>query len=313
MAALYPTTLYQHTGACRDLDLGQDEFNQIGDEVAALQLELGTSPKGAFGSVASRLSALDSGQSSLFATAILQNLKITNDSTSPNSKLAITADSISVSGAILNNVSVTADLTVTGAGGIQSGQSRTANTWYYVWLIYNTTSLTVSGFLTTTATPTLPSGYDKYRRVGMARVGLGSFLGSSSTDFGRFLIQDRVCRYYSGSAPWNLVTNSQSPLISSSSLQVNCSAWVPPSSRHCVISVLAENRATGNALNVRWRPIGFAASGQMVVAINPTVSGSAVAQAAVWLSVSQLLDMGWSASPTAQVWSADVADYTDPI
>lgn len=57
----------------------------------------------------------------------------------------------------LTSVTVTADITSSGANGIDSGSEASA-TWYYVWVIYNGT--TTAALLSTSATnPTMPSGY----------------------------------------------------------------------------------------------------------------------------------------------------------
>jgi len=85
----------------------------------------------------------------------------TNSGT-PNSKVDFTADEVVLktsgdSTVTLYGVSVTADITVSGANGLDTG-SEASDTWYYLWLIYNGT--TVAGLLSTSATaPTMPSGY----------------------------------------------------------------------------------------------------------------------------------------------------------
>lgn len=54
----------------------------------------------------------------------------------------------------------------TGALGLDTG--TLAIYWYYVWVIFNKTTRTISALLSLnyTTKPTLPSGYDFYRRVG---------------------------------------------------------------------------------------------------------------------------------------------------
>lgn len=63
---------------------------------------------------------------------------------------------------------LTIDPSGTGAGGIAAADAALANsTWYYVWVIKGDSG--VAGFMSTSATPTLPSGYDDYkRRIGWA-------------------------------------------------------------------------------------------------------------------------------------------------
>lgn len=63
---------------------------------------------------------------------------------------------------------LTVDLSASGAGGLDTG-TEAANTWYYVWLIRNSTTGGVSGlFSTSNLAPTLPSGYDKKRLLPIA-------------------------------------------------------------------------------------------------------------------------------------------------
>jgi hypothetical protein len=65
---------------------------------------------------------------------------------------------------------VTVDITVNGAGGLDATSSEQASTWYYVYVISDSTSGSVAGLLSeSSTTPILPSGYDLYRRVGAVR------------------------------------------------------------------------------------------------------------------------------------------------
>ena len=58
------------------------------------------------------------------------------------------------------------DITVTGAGGLAVG-AEAASTWYYVWLIYNPSSNTVSAVLSVSYTATtLPAGYTYSALIG---------------------------------------------------------------------------------------------------------------------------------------------------
>lgn len=62
----------------------------------------------------------------------------------------------------------------TGAGGLDTG-SLASNTWYYVWMIAKSSDGTTSAMLSTSSTaPTMPSGYDKKRRVGSIKTQSGS-------------------------------------------------------------------------------------------------------------------------------------------
>ena len=95
-----------------------------------------------------------------------RNLKI--DYTGTGHAFTLTADAITIKNAAdayrtLRNVSLTIDASTTGANGLESG-SVAASTWYYVFVIWNET--TIAGLVSTSRSPTLPSGYTYSARVG---------------------------------------------------------------------------------------------------------------------------------------------------
>lgn len=67
------------------------------------------------------------------------------------------------------------DITLAGTGGLDTGLEA-ANTWYYVHVVADSTGVNpTAGLLSTSATaPTLPSGYDQFRRIGTVRNTAGS-------------------------------------------------------------------------------------------------------------------------------------------
>lgn len=75
----------------------------------------------------------------------------------------VTADTLVVDDGttqtLLRNVNETADITASGAGGLDTG-SATSATDYFVWLIYNPTTLAVDALISLSdSAPTLPAGY----------------------------------------------------------------------------------------------------------------------------------------------------------
>jgi hypothetical protein len=110
---------------------------------------------------------------------LMEGLEISNNSTNPNYQVDITDGVVgSDDGAAIMEVTstLTVDLTASGANGLDTG-SEAANTWYYLWLIMNTTTDTVAGLWSTSASnPTLPSGYDKKRLISAIRNNSGSNL-----------------------------------------------------------------------------------------------------------------------------------------
>ena len=79
-----------------------------------------------------------------------------------DTQVRVTADELTVattggSKRSLTSVSVTADITTSGANGLDTG-AEANDTWYAVWVIYNGT--TTAALLSTSFTaPTMPSGY----------------------------------------------------------------------------------------------------------------------------------------------------------
>jgi hypothetical protein len=98
------------------------------------------------------------------------NLKISTTGTS--APVTITADSVCVKNAtfgqkVLNAVSLSANLAVSGVNGLDTGTSA-ASTWYSVWVIWNGT--TTASLLSLSATaPTMPGGYTHKARIGWIR------------------------------------------------------------------------------------------------------------------------------------------------
>lgn len=111
---------------------------------------------------------------------LIHNLHIESSSAS---QVVIKAGSAvgSDDGAVVMSLSsdITVDITNSGTNGLDTG-SETANTWYYIYLIWNSSDGTVAGLLSASATaPVLPSGYTKKRLVGAVR-------NNSSSSFIRF-------------------------------------------------------------------------------------------------------------------------------
>ena len=93
---------------------------------------------------------------------VSRNLIVKNNTTNPNYQVDIDADEIILQDSSgvpyrATAVDLTANITVNGVNGLDTG-SEAANTFYYIWIIYNGT--TVAGLLSTSATsPTMPTGY----------------------------------------------------------------------------------------------------------------------------------------------------------
>lgn len=110
-----------------------------------------------------------------------KNLTVTNVATvnvtapaTPNSEMKIVADSILLEDTNgeayqARSVNVTIASGTAGANGIDTGAVANS-TGYFLWVIYNPTTNTVAGLMSTSATaPTMPSGYTFKARVGWNR------------------------------------------------------------------------------------------------------------------------------------------------
>lgn len=108
-----------------------------------------------------------------------KNLVIKNNTSVPNTSIDLTADAVTVetSGGVayrLSSVSVTINAATTGANALDAG-ALGVSTWYAVYVIYNPTTATVAGLISTSFTaPTLPSGYTASVRLGAVRTTSGS-------------------------------------------------------------------------------------------------------------------------------------------
>lgn len=152
--------------------------------------------------------------------ATSRNLLAFNNAGTPNSKVDVTADEVVLKDSnsaarVASSVSVTVDMTASGANGLDTG-SEASGTWYYVWLIYNGT--TVAGLFSTSATaPTLPSGYTFKALIGQCYNN-----GSSNLDV--FRIHDRQA--------WTVGADAMSSHAGSLTYTtLSLAAFVPPNAK----------------------------------------------------------------------------------
>jgi hypothetical protein len=103
---------------------------------------------------------------------ISRNLVVNNTVANPNFQIDITADELMLNNGsggvyLASAVSETVDITASGASGLDTG-AEANSTWYYLWIIYNGT--TVNALLSTSSTaptmPTIPSAYTYKALVG---------------------------------------------------------------------------------------------------------------------------------------------------
>lgn len=119
-----------------------------------------------------------------------RNLKVTRASAST---LTVTADEIFVqdsSGYAFRKsaLSVTVDITASGANGLDTG-SEGSSRWYYVWVIRKSSDGTTACLLSeSSSAPTMPSGYDQKALISAVR-------NDASSDFIAFIQTGRKYCY----------------------------------------------------------------------------------------------------------------------
>jgi hypothetical protein len=148
-----------------------DWLNDIQENLMGLLAESSIAPvKGDYTQLALAIQAIASAGAAI--TGAFKNFKASATGTS--APIAITADEVVVKNSsnvtkVLRGVSLSVTLTVSGANGLDTGTSA-ASTWYYLYVIWNPTTLSAAGLLSLSATaPTLPSGYTYFARVGTIR------------------------------------------------------------------------------------------------------------------------------------------------
>lgn len=231
---VFPADTYDHSGAAaRNARPTQAEYNLLGDTAQGVTTTLGVNPQNSaalgvnYATVDARLEAAE-GLLTALGQGVAINLRVTNGA-SPNTQVVVTADVLAVAGVLLTNVSETATITSTGAGGRDATDTETANTWYAIWIGYNPSTADATAMLSsvfaTSGPVTKPSGYTHWRRVGAVRNN-----GTGSGDFLKFLQQgSRV--FYDEASTYNRVLNAGTATTQSPATDVACASVVPPSSR----------------------------------------------------------------------------------
>lgn len=167
-----------------------------------------------------------------------KNLVLTNGGT-PNNQTIGTADAFTLEntlGLVVRRLtlSCTADVTASGAGGLDTG-SVTTNTWYSYWFIYNPSTNTDSCiFSTSSSIPTLPSGYTFYARAGWNRTD-GSSRFNRVTQRGRsaqYVVSASVTTNLPFIVPQGVTGNVSTPVWTAFAV----AAYVPPTASRIRLS-----------------------------------------------------------------------------
>lgn len=226
----------------------------------------------------------------------------------PASQVAVTADRVTVRNAggtlfgVIEALSATADLTTSGAGGLDTG-SEASSTWYYLFAISDTSGTNPDAVLLSTSatSPTLPAGYDVFARLGAA-------YNDGGSDLVPFTQDGPVALY-----------DARQALLSTSSdsggfVDVDASALAPAGCRSILVHAEAEGDGSSAAVvTTALRRNGASGAGAVIAA---TLGGAdELASAGGWLAVdgSRLLeadsDFPAGASGTSRAF---VLGYREP-
>lgn len=167
--------------------------------------------------------------------ALKASLLLAPNGGAPLTKTNITAALLSVQGVSLATISLVADITVSGANGLDTGVPAN-NNWYAVFVITNAAASLVASLYSLSATaPTLPAGYTLFRRVGWVR-------RNGSGNFVKFKTVGDWVYYTDGTAFTPTLSNGTNAFAN----------YLPPTS--ALMSAALEH--SGAPASVTWKPTG---------------------------------------------------------
>lgn len=199
-------------------------------------------------------------QTSVAIQGSFKNLVVKNNTTKPASKIDVAADEIvlkNASGAPLlaTAVTLTADITVNGANGLDTGAAA-SSTWYYLWAISNgtTTALLIS---TSSTAPTMPGGYTHKALISAVY---------RTTSFRNFVQNGN---HIQAAELWQTLSGGSSVSI----VSVSASAFIPPIHKQITISVTHNTPASvGQSSGAIY---SNNSSSKLMGNVNPLSTGSA--------------------------------------
>lgn len=149
------------------------------------------------------------GSSSSYTPSYIQNLNLTWDQATGHKidigtgKCIDSKDSYD----IINTSVITGDIRTTGLNGIDAGVFI-ADRWYYVYILADSNAVNPNGmvFSLSQTVPVLPTGYDKYRRLGVVRseTSAGNFI-VSFFQYGKY---NTRTYYYDEGVPFVIITGT---------------------------------------------------------------------------------------------------------
>ncbi|HAM57311.1 MAG TPA: hypothetical protein DCQ64_18640 [Candidatus Rokubacteria bacterium] len=228
------------------------------------------------------------GASSSYGSAVTVNLKIIRNGATPTTKLDVTADRLSVEGAIKATYSVTIDATTTGANALDTG-ALANNTLYYVWAIRNPSTGTFAGLASTSeSSPSMPTGYTKKRL-------LGAFRTDGSAQFLDGIQRDNIFFY---TTPFLVATNTTVTTATALSL----SPSVPATTARAVY-VTPVNVGGGGALFLHWQNFATVSSaGVPVTTLSSTTTAGITTRVPTYGAVTSTIYYAWSVASGLSIY-----------
>jgi len=241
---------YTHNGDRRAATQPIDNWNAIGDALADVCNELGAAPQGTAATVQARLDAFDT-TIAQYGQVAVSNLRIQPGATAAN-QVRVTCDLIAIEGSIVANIDKTADISVAGINGLDTG-SEGANSQYYIWLGFNPTTLVPCALLSLSSTRgglTLShgtlAGFTQFRIVGSVKNTSGAFWQA---------IQQGSIVHSGGTQIVNLNSNGTGTFLNASQQTITVTN-VPPHARVVYLEVYfsADLTSGTNLRSLIFRP-----------------------------------------------------------
>lgn len=201
---------------------------------------------------------------------------------------------------------VTADITVSGAGGLDTGVEA-SDTWYAVYVIADTSGVeAVDALLSLSFTsPTLPAGYDIFFRLGAVR-------NDSASDFLEFLQtngeRNRHHLWVDETLTTTQVLAGGSALVFAT---VSLAAFVPPSAQRVMITFEFDGNTASADFAIR-RPGAGTTRAQSYFSVFPgTTNPFRMPMQEVWTSTTQTIE--YEVNSGASALDLFVNGYTDEL
>jgi hypothetical protein len=191
---------------------------------------------------------------------------------------------------------VTVDLTANGAGGLDSG-AEAPDTWYAVHVIGDTSGGNSASavFSTSADSPTLPPGYDRFRRVGWVR-------NDASGNLRKFLVRgagrDRLCWWDGNQEDLAILSAGKATTWT----VLDAGAFVPPSARDAELVVWFRRGTSPSEVKGVLRPAGASAENFPAQARNTGENMPVPHHVRMPLSARQLEYRLVNSNGTAELW-----------